>query len=485
MIPRAAPAHLPRLAEGSPLVIVSEGVADPSPIASPALDVWIASVRAGGMLLHPLGTRAPDPAEAAPLAQPPAGALALVAPDARVLAPLARWWEGPSLRPPPYPVVAATGAEALGGLLAAAAEALSTAWLREAEPPRQRPAEEDAGPAALPPEEACVVGADGAIDWAAARAMEGGIDLVALGDEAPRPLLRARPRGRAILLLPGVEAGGRDRLRVSLAHGSGRGASVAAWLRPEGEAPADPADLLREAPGAAWTGWRPLEEGAALSLPVPALLGRGTLAIGLRAGEEEAVVEVEGAALSAGAEAGDPAPAEAEKWAPPSAPSDPREVAAPEPPAVAPNADDAVAATQEGVRLKGYEAEGPHRHLDLETRSLAAGAEQWPLVRVNIAPGEGGPRLEFRLGAEWPPVFQEWLGRQSDRFGPLLRVAEGEVADFLDLVSHPRDAALVRALLAVLPAVVEEGCRQAGIDPDAAPEWVEGARALRAAARPA
>ena len=540
MILRAAPAHLPRLSDGSPLVIVSEGVVDPSPIASPALPVWIASARGGGILLHPLGTRAPDPAETAALAAPPAGAVAMVAPEAHALSALARWWEGSAARPAPYVVLAASGAEALGGLLAAVAEALSASLLREAAAARALPAPgpraSNAGDLASPTEDAAPplnvssVGPDGRLAWAGARAIEGGVDLVALGDEAPRPLLRAPARERAILLLPGIAAVGTARLRVSLRHGSGRGAAVCAWLLPEGEAPGDLTDLA--APGSAWTGWRGLEEEGALSLLLPAGFGaRGYLALGLRAGDEDAVVEVEAAVLGPGPQGvpatpeaghpaepparqphagpgaednGPPAPGADPAITPPRAPLAPA-APLPDPPAPdravdvaacdapgasAPEETAAPAAplagtSHEGVRLKGHEAGGGDRHLDLEVAGLAAGAERWPLVRLKFAPAEGEPLIEFRLTGGWPPVFEEWLGRQSDRHGPFLRVFRSDVADFLELVSDPRDAALIRALLLILPGLVEEGCRQAGIGPGETPDWVAAARALQAGARPA
>lgn len=458
---RADPAHLAALAGGRPLILVAEGVMDPSPLAVPGLEIWSIAARGGALLLHPQGTRAPDPEAAIPLATPPMGGLALVASDRARIAPVARWWaEAAGLPAPPF-VPAATGQAALPGLLAILAAELAAAQARENEACRalvaaRQEMEEtreamadtarllahrppvaprlilsgEAGAASLPhgrhalgtglaglaaiavhlagaaegdgllrfrliggesdrvlgawavpaaelapgwltlefptplgpfretavlevlaegeglpplsaelrwagtegehplairawagapgsrylapahwaPEEVGLglPGADvplalPAPAWAAARVIEGAVSSIALGDEPPRPLLRAPAGERALLLLPAVHAPGLDRLRISFANGTGAGASVAAWLRPADPAPAGAADLGGPAAGAAESGWRALpEEGLELTLPVSALLGgRAALAIALRAGDGEASVEVEGVTLSA------------------------------------------------------------------------------------------------------------------------------------------------------------------------------------------
>ena len=298
MTPRAAPSHLTRLAEVAPHLLVAEGVVDPSPIASAALHVWILAPRGENMLIHPLGTRAPELAATLPLPSPPVGTIGLVAPDWQPLAALGAWWSAAEGLPPPF-IPASSGAEALSGVLAVTAEALSAALLRQAAAARaEGSAAEPEGAIA---DEPAPPPAPRALDWAEARALEGGVDPVAIGDEAPRPLLRAPAQGRSILLLPALDTQGMRRLRITLAHRTGRGAAVAAWIRPGGILPADLTDLSRAAPGSAWTGWRPLgEEAVTLDLPLQPRLGeQAMLAVGLRAGEAEAVVELEAGTLSA------------------------------------------------------------------------------------------------------------------------------------------------------------------------------------------
>lgn len=498
MIPRAAPAHLPRLAEASPLLLVAEGVVDPSPLASAALHVWVIAPRGENLILHPLGTRAPELAVTLPLPAPPGGTIGIVAPDWQPIAALGAWWSAAEGLPPPF-LPAGTGAEALPGVLAVTAEALSAALLRESAAARA------AGPPADESVAAAAVGVDPSAEprhlgWDAARALEGAVDLVALGEEMPRPLLRAPAQRRSILLLPALATGGMRRLRVVLAHGTGRGAAVAAWVQPGGPAPADLTDLSRAVPGSAWTGWRPLGEAAVtLDLPLPPGLGDGAgLAIGLRAGDGDAFVEVAERMLLAGAAAGTakaPLPAAA-PW-PGAAAFPERPVAGSQPPeepmpvpapggiavpgtlsatTIAPGARYAE------LRLSDHENDGAYRHLQLDMAALRAAAREWVPVRLKFAVEEDEPRLEFRLGADWPAMFEEWLGRQSDRFGPFLRVFRTDIQDFLELVSDERDAAFIAALLAILPEAVEEGCRQAGINAAEAEGWRAAAEALRTAA---
>nr|WP_245215415.1 DUF6212 domain-containing protein [Pararoseomonas baculiformis] len=460
---RADPAHLPRLAGGRPLVLVAEGVMDPSPLAAPALDVWIVANRGGVNLLLPLGTRAGSPEAAAELPSPPAGTLAVIASERLRVAPLLRWWAEASGLPAPPFLLAATGQAALPGLLALLAESLATSAGREAEALRavvaarqemeetreamadtvrmlaHRPPAEPrlvlsgeagdaapvtgaarhklgtglaglaalavhiAGPAtgpgllrlrllaaesdrvvgawaipaadlspgwltldlptplgplretalleivpegdSLPPlsREARWAGAEGEhplavrawagapgsrylapahwmpeevglslpradiplalpeATWESARAIEGQMDQVALGDEAPRPLLRAPAGGRAILLIPYLHAAGLDRVRVAFAGGAAPGASVCLWVHPVDALPENPAQLDRMAQGSATTGWRSLpEEGLELALPLSAhLSGRASLAVGLRAGPDGVDIELAQVALSA------------------------------------------------------------------------------------------------------------------------------------------------------------------------------------------
>lgn len=575
---RADPDHLPRLLGGGPMVVVAEGVMDPSPMAAPALGVWVAAVRGGATLLHPAGTRAPAPRGTVPVQAPPPGTLALVAPERLRVAALARWWAEASGGPAPPFILAATGLAALPDLVALLAGALAEARSGGAapSPPAARPETAplapppepvdsapprplDAGPPPLPAAPDAVAPADTAppapplpeepapptpvapttlpdAAWAAGRVLEGQADPVALGDEVPRVLLRARAGGRAILLLPEVEGGDGDGLRVVLSGGTGAGAAVAAWLRPAGTAPADAAALDRPVPGSAWTGWRDLPEGEVeLLLPLPpGTAGGAGVAVGLRAGADDAAVEIgeerparaaappaavpvppppaaperalpvvappepppastpavappepapapepTPAALPPGLEAFlRPAPAPA--YQTPTIASPPAPVAAPVPTRTAPTnmPPPRTRARYETVRLTQHLAGESYSHMDLTVASLAAGPTRWAAVRVKLALKDGEPRLEFRQAGGWPHVFRDWLGRASDKFGPFLRIALPELRDLLASITDERDAAMMQALLSILPRATEDACRLAGLSVAETTDWVEKARLL-------
>ncbi|MFH5926653.1 DUF6212 domain-containing protein [Roseomonas xinghualingensis] len=735
---RADPAHLPRLAGGSPIVLVAEGVMDPSPLASPALEVWLASSRGDAILLHPAGTRAPEPATSVSLATPPMGTIALIATERLRIAPIARWWtESSGLAAPPF-LPAATGQAALAGLLPILAKALSSAHAREAslgralvaareeleetrqamaaasrvmahrppKPPRlvlsgeagDGPVLQGAGrhvlgiglarlaaiavhvagagqgegqlhlrlrggeservvgfwtvPASalaqgwlvldLPtplgalretavleviPEgpglpglsrDARWAGAAGdhplalrawagepgdrylapafwtpgevglappralpfalpAMTWEAARPLAGQVDLVALGTEAPRPLLRARPGEQAVLLLPRLDTAGLHRLRIAFAEPTGHGSSVSAWLHPADRPPADAAALERGGDGTATTGWHRLpDDGGEFNLSLAVSRGAAaSLAIGLRAGSEDAVVEITQIAVSADqvdeaplprAEASPPLVTRADPATPLAAPlpvpasnldvaspvaagivtredsavplTPPRPAMAasptehPAPPTSPPRYSPPVlplpplpgsplaaairpaspaqampvpsparpsteppkplapiprvaprparpSARYEIVRLHQHLPGESYRHLDLTVASLAAGAARWAALRVKFATKDGEPRLEFRQAPGWPNMFRDWLGRASDKFGPFLRIAMPELRDFLASITDERDAAMMRALISVLPRIVEDGCRQAGLSVADTAGWVEKAELLQ------
>ncbi|WP_338662853.1 DUF6212 domain-containing protein [Pararoseomonas sp. SCSIO 73927] len=803
----ADPLHLPRLAGGRPMVIVAEGVMDPSPLATPSLDVWMASQRQGLTLLHPAGTRAPDPASAVPVEMPPAATLALVASERLRIGALGRWWQEAAGLPAPPFVLASTGQAALPGLLALVTEALTAARTREADaagailaarqemealreamseatlylahrPPAEPrltlsgepgdgppilgafrqplgtglaglaaialhlagagsgdgalrvrliggesgrvagcwavparalapgwltldlpaplgPVKETAvievtpegdgvpglsrdarwsgvegehgvaasawagtpgsrylAPAHWMPEEAgLVLPADGTplglpdSAWAEARALEGEAEAVALGEESPRPMLRAAAGGRAVLLLPNLHLPGLDRLRISLGSAGG-GADAAAWVYPLEALPEDVAGLERLPPGAAGTGWRSVpDEGLELTLPLSARLGgRAGLAIALRAGPGPASAEIAGVVASA-SRPGAPSPAEDAAFAaittetepapvapaptaqastsalpeqdpaavipsreavpaartapvpadsqappadpvaaPPPLPRQPEPLRSPTPllvplpslaaapallmpgatggpqpppfappppaapvtPATAPEAPPLLAppllatpapaagaaapgqpvaappaalfrtadagpapggdsaqsraaprtaptnvqparapARYEAVRLHQHLPGASYRHLDVTIASLASGPTRWPAVRVKVQSKDGEPRLEFRQATGWPQVFRDWLGRTSDKYGPFLRVAAPELRAFLDGVTDERDAAMLQALVAVLPRALEDACRQAGLSVTETGEWAETAKGLQEAGRPA
>ena len=138
-----------------------------------------------------------------------------------------------------------------------------------------------------------------------------------------------------------------------------------------------------------------------------------------------------------------------------------------------------VPARYENVRLHQHLPGESYRHIDMTVASLASGPTRWASVRVKLQSKDGEPRLEFRQAAGWPHMFRDWLGRASDKFGPFLRVAQPELREFLDSITDERDAAMMQALLSVLPRAAEDASRQAGLSVAETAEWAESARMLQ------
>ncbi|WP_426957398.1 DUF6212 domain-containing protein [Muricoccus radiodurans] len=363
--------------------------------------------------------------------------------------------------------------------------------------------------------------------WNGAAVLAGDAPLAALGEEEPRPVLRAAAGGHAVILLPHLHAPGMDRLRVLVSPAGPEGGAVAAWVHPVGARLPDVASFDRLDGNSAGTGWRDLvAPGTELVLNLPAASGgRVQLAIGLRAeAHGAATAEVSQVTLEASRAEGAPATARRATLpdpappppimvslprvsAAPSAPAPPPRpvtaaetgAAAPVPastatgmPTSAPGAYTAAPATRapiparhETVRLHQHLPGASYEHLDMTVVGLARGPQRWPSVRVKLAMKDTKPSLEFRKAAGWPASFQDWLGTGSDRFGPFLRITREELPDFLDRITDERDAAMMQGLLTVLPAAAEAAAREASMPTPDVARWVQAARAVQEAGRPA
>ncbi|MGX9963287.1 DUF6212 domain-containing protein [Roseomonas sp. F4] len=122
-----------------------------------------------------------------------------------------------------------------------------------------------------------------------------------------------------------------------------------------------------------------------------------------------------------------------------------------------------------------------YQHLDLVVHGLAGGGEAWPQIRFKLALASDGPLLEFRRGKGWPETFIRWPGTEADKFGPVLRVRRAQMRAFVEGLAHPRDAALLMTLTALLEPIAAEGVGLAKLDADQAALWQRGAEALRQA----
>jgi hypothetical protein len=317
--------------------------------------------------------------------------------------------------------------------------------------------------------------------------------LLGLGDEPARLLLDLAPGRAASLLLPPLDPGPTDLLRLRLVLREGVPGEVGATLTI----------------GDTAVGPRRLDPGADFALPLPLPTGAASrIAIALRhAGTMPAVVEIASIALAVGA-AGEPRrapPPEPMAVAPrPATNGAPRVlVAAPAirpaeatqggpavpraPGGLAPPPVLTTPAAYDELRLHQHlvNGEGTYRHLEVGLTSLVAGGGLWRQVRLKLFERRGIVGLEFREMKGWPAMFDTWPGRGSDQYGPFWRL-ETEGADAaLRALATAHDHALVEALTELLPRIAGRGAEAAALPRPDIEAWMARAARLAAAVRAA
>lgn len=319
---------------------------------------------------------------------------------------------------------------------------------------------------------------DGTLALAAANGAAA--ELLALGAEPARLLLRLDAGATAEVVLAPLPASPADLLRLTLACRGGEPARIGAALR------------LDHPAGAAETGWRGFDEEGALGLALP-LPGSGARpCLRLRNGGGAAAIELARIALLRGA-AG-------ERRQPP-APEPPRPSplraaqgtgvampgggvhAAHQPPVAAHAATERLAGgiTWQEVTTQQHmvSPDGGYRHLDMVITGFVAPAGLWRQVRTKLFDRRGTLGLEFREAAGWPRMFDRWPAGGSDAYGPFWRL-EGGGGKARAALSTARDRALIAALTEVLPSLAAQGARGAGLDGAEAEAWAERARRLLA-----
>jgi hypothetical protein len=310
--------------------------------------------------------------------------------------------------------------------------------------------------------------------------------LLGLGGEPARLLLDLRPGGEATIILPPLDPGPADLLRLRLVLREGAPGEVGATLTV----------------GDAAVGPRRLDPGADFALPLPPGAAP-RIGIALRhAGTTPAVVEIASIALAAGA-AGEPrrapppqplalAPSPAADGAPrvavalagvrlpearPEAPAAARAAGSLSPPPVL-----TTPAAYQELRLHQHlvNGEGTYRHLEVGLTSLVAGGGLWRQVRLKLFERRGTVGLEFREMKGWPAMFDAWPGGGTDQYGPFWRLETEGTATALRALSTPHDRALVAALADLLPAIAGRGAEAASLTRSDIEAWM--ARAARLAA---
>ncbi len=355
--------------------------------------------------------------------------------------------------------------------------------------------------------------------WAAAQ-LPDQVELVGLGAEAPRALVRLSAGSRALLKLPALPPGPADLVRLEVALRDGPAAAIAfgLWLQPE----RDDGTLQEAGPGCRWSGWRWLDAEGRGEAVMPLPPGARRIVLDFAGMDADTVVEVASLSLLRGAEGERrreprlplpalpvirPAPAPVPRPTPvpgafsvtaPPAPAaeeelpatGPVRVAAPMPaeeamlgltePLVPRGAALLTAPSFDDLRLHQHlvNGDGSYRHLDVTLEGLASGAGLWKQVRFKLFERRGVVGLEFRSMRGWPAMFDPWPGKGKDAHGPFWRVETEGAAAALEEVAPGRDRALIATLLAVLPGAANRAALAGGLPGEEAEAWVRRAERL-------
>jgi hypothetical protein len=132
------------------------------------------------------------------------------------------------------------------------------------------------------------------------------------------------------------------------------------------------------------------------------------------------------------------------------------------------------------VRLEEfYEIEG-YQHLDLKLAGLTEGERRWPSVKFKLAREGPIPAMEFRLGGDRAPCFENWPGVQSDAYGPVFKInGPREFVMALTALPVDKDRRLLVTLADVMPDVVRALIARGELAGEAAQSWLTLARTLR------
>jgi hypothetical protein len=304
--------------------------------------------------------------------------------------------------------------------------------------------------------------------WQEVRVVAGSCRLIALGEEAPRPVATLAGSGAETLVLlplpPGIPAADVLRLDLTLQLGEPGQAQAAAWILPAEVEVGGTEDL-----GAAlrWSGWRgfaPEETALSITMSLPPSAPRTEglqLAVLLRGSADQGVCSVEIGGLSVMALTA-AAPA----------------ATAPVPEPLAP-VETMLAPSIAAVRVhEHFRGDGNYEHLDISLIGLEAPANglRVPEMRFKIYHSGGPLMIEFRRAAGWPDVFDHWREIRSDKWGSIFEFSAASASKALEGIDGTRDGALLSALLALLPAIAARAARGRRAERSEVDAWADRAR---------
>jgi hypothetical protein len=133
----------------------------------------------------------------------------------------------------------------------------------------------------------------------------------------------------------------------------------------------------------------------------------------------------------------------------------------------------------ESVKLVHHTSTERAGHLDIVIVAPALGPYSWPRLKFKLLRTPTGCLLEFRRGRGWPEMFNTWPSATEDRFGPVLRLNEGDdLAQAISEWRDPQDRRLLEVLAKSLPAVVTAAISEAGLATADCERWRSNAIAM-------
>jgi hypothetical protein len=98
-------------------------------------------------------------------------------------------------------------------------------------------------------------------------------------------------------------------------------------------------------------------------------------------------------------------------------------------------------------------------------------------VKFKASISQGRLSLEFRQGKNWPSIFQQWPGRERDRFGDVFRIAHSDAGlAVAGSLATDADRDLLAALCLLMPTIVAAGIQTLPSATQHLPRWLDAAR---------
>ncbi len=134
------------------------------------------------------------------------------------------------------------------------------------------------------------------------------------------------------------------------------------------------------------------------------------------------------------------------------------------------------------LKATNYSEAEKYALFEVTIDGLAFGRRAGRPAKFKISKANGRLSIEFRQGQNWPKIFQEWPGRERDRFGDVFRVAHaGERLAIAGMLAPGPDNEVLAALSSLMPAIIAAGMQNFPSAREQIPHWLDAARAFAAA----